>query len=100
KVVLEAGAQVIRSTVRGPTVIAAGARIEDSYVGPYSAIDSRCVIVRSEVEHAIVLADSSVTDVRRIEDSLIGKESVIRYSDRRPRAYRLMVGDHSHVSLV
>ncbi|QBI20306.1 glucose-1-phosphate thymidylyltransferase [Egibacter rhizosphaerae] len=99
KVVLEAGAQLVNSTVRGPTVIGAGARIVDSYVGPYSAIDAGCVVTRSEVEHAIILADSTVTDVQRLEDSLIGRESTVAYQPTRPRAYRLMIGDHSSVGL-
>ena len=38
EVIVEAGAQVRRSTVQGPAHIAAGAVVEDSYVGPYSSI--------------------------------------------------------------
>src|SRR5262249_2220462 len=37
KVVLEAGASLTRSVVRGPAVIGAGACIEDAYVGPYTS---------------------------------------------------------------
>ena len=40
KVVIEPGAHLERATVRGPTIIGAGSRIIDSYVGPYSAIDA------------------------------------------------------------
>ena len=100
KVVIESGAELVRSVVRGPAVIAAGARIIDSYVGPYSAVDAGCEVRASEIEHAILLADTVVTDVRRIEDSLIGRGSTVVYQEQRPRAYRLMVGDHSHVGLV
>ena len=40
------------------------------------------------------------TDVDgKIESSLIGKECVIGKSPSRPRAYKLMVGDHSRVEL-
>src|SRR5919206_914565 len=38
RVVVEAGAVLERSSVRGPAVIGAGARLVDAYVGPYSAI--------------------------------------------------------------
>src|SRR3954453_9246290 len=38
RVVIEAGAVLERSTVRGPTIIGAGSRIVDAYIGPYSAI--------------------------------------------------------------
>src|SRR3954463_1811218 len=38
RVVIEAGAHLERSTVRGPAIIGAGARLIDAYVGPYTAI--------------------------------------------------------------
>jgi glucose-1-phosphate thymidylyltransferase len=100
KVIVEPGAKIVDSTVRGPTVIGSGAVVEHSYVGPYTAIGDGCRITRSEVEHSIVLSDSTVTDVRRIEGSLIGRASEVVYQEARPRAYRLMVGDHSRVGLV
>ncbi|MDT7549632.1 MAG: glucose-phosphate thymidylyltransferase, partial [Actinomycetota bacterium] len=37
--------------------------------------------------------------VRRIEDSLIGKEVEVAPSSALPRAHRLMLGDHSKVSI-
>ena len=44
RVVIEAGATLVRATVRGPAVIGAGAHLEDCYVGPYSAIGENCVV--------------------------------------------------------
>ena len=41
RVVVEAGARVVRSSVRGPAIIGAGALIEHAYVGPYTAISRR-----------------------------------------------------------
>jgi glucose-1-phosphate thymidylyltransferase len=38
KVVIEAGAVVERSVIRGPVIIGAGARIIHAYVGPFTAI--------------------------------------------------------------
>ncbi|MGH9264352.1 MAG: glucose-1-phosphate thymidylyltransferase [Acidimicrobiales bacterium] len=99
RVVVEAGAEVIASTIRGPAIIGAGTRIEHSFVGPFTSIAERCRILRSEVEHSVVLADSRIVDIPRIEDSLIGKEAVVTRSARRPRANRFMLGDHSQVDL-
>jgi glucose-1-phosphate thymidylyltransferase len=101
RVVLEAGARLINSSVRGPAIIGAGALVEDAYVGPYSAISTGVVIRRAEVEHSIFLEDSRVEDIdARIESSLVGRGVVIARSEAKPRAYRFMVGDSSSIGLL
>ncbi|HET9691025.1 MAG TPA: glucose-1-phosphate thymidylyltransferase [Acidimicrobiales bacterium] len=99
RVVLEAGARVERSTVRGPVVIGAGTVVTDSFVGPFSAIGEMCRIERSEVEHSVIMGHSAIVGAGRIEDSLIGHHVLVDRSDARPRATRLMVGDHCQVDL-
>ncbi|MGH2856659.1 MAG: glucose-1-phosphate thymidylyltransferase, partial [Solirubrobacteraceae bacterium] len=74
RVVVEGGARLERSTVRGPAIIGAGAQLRDSYIGPYTAIGEGCAISGSEVEHSILLAGSSVSDLDgRLESSLLGR---------------------------
>jgi glucose-1-phosphate thymidylyltransferase len=99
RVVVEAGASLVRSHVRGPAVIGGGTEVVDSFVGPFTAIGARCRVERSEVEHSVVLDDSSIVDAGRIEDSLLGHHVEVTRGERRPRATRLMVGDHSQVDL-
>ena len=99
RVVVEPGAEVINSTVRGPVAIAAGARVVDSFVGPFSAIGANCVVERSEIEHSVLMNDSTVSDIARLEDSLIGSDATVRRSARKPRALRLMVGDHCQIDV-
>jgi glucose-1-phosphate thymidylyltransferase len=53
----------------------------------------------SEVEHSVVMEGSKVHDIKRLEDSLIGKDAVISRSQVRPRALRLMIGDHCQVDV-
>ena len=55
-VVVEAGARLERTTVRGPAINGADARLSDCYIGPYTAIGERCTISGAEVEHSILLA--------------------------------------------
>ncbi len=101
RVIIETGAVLERSTVRGPAVIGAGARLVDCYVGPYSAIGEDCVIERAEVEHSILLEGSSVIGLEgRMESSLLGRNVRIGRSDRQPRAYRFMVGDNSEIGIL
>jgi glucose-1-phosphate thymidylyltransferase len=99
KVVVEAGAEVVRSTVRGPASIGAGARVIDSFIGPYTAVGPGCEIISSEIEHSVVMYASRIVDIPRLEDSLIGREAVVTRSRRRPRALRLMVGDHCEIDV-
>jgi glucose-1-phosphate thymidylyltransferase len=99
RVVIEEGAQIINSRVLGPAIIGERTRIVNSYVGPFSSVASDCEIVDAEIEHSVVLQRSSITDVPRLTDSLIGREVEVSRSDRRPRALRLMLGDNSVVEL-
>jgi glucose-1-phosphate thymidylyltransferase len=101
RVVVEAGAVLERSTVRGPAIIGAGARLIDCYIGPYTAVGEGCVVERAEVEHSILLAGSSVTGLDgRMESSLLGRNVTIERSRRQPRAYRFMVGDESEIGIL
>lgn len=101
RVVVEPGARIVDSAVRGPAVIGAGAVVERAYVGPYSAISSRCVVRGAEIEHSILLEGSRIEDLdARVESSLIGRDVVIARSDAKPRAYRFMVGDSSTIGIL
>jgi glucose-1-phosphate thymidylyltransferase len=99
--VIEAGAVLERSTVRGPAIIGAGAILRDAYVGPYTAVGAGVVIDTAEVEHSILLEGSAVQGLAgRMESSLLGKNVTISRSNRQPRAYRFMVGDQSEIEIL
>jgi glucose-1-phosphate thymidylyltransferase len=100
KVVIQAGAVIERSTIRGPAIIGERTRIVDSYVGPFTSIYFDCLIDSAEIENSVVLEQSAIRDLRRIESSLIGKNVEVGRSSERPRAYRLMLGDHSRVGVI
>jgi glucose-1-phosphate thymidylyltransferase len=101
RVVIEAGAKLERSTVRGPAIIGAGAHLVDCYIGPYTAIGEGCEIERAEIEHSILLAGSSVRHLDgRMESSLLGRNVKIARGERQPRAFRFMVGDNSEIGIL
>jgi glucose-1-phosphate thymidylyltransferase len=99
RVVIERGACIVNSTVRGPVAIGARARIVDSFIGPFSAVAADCEIVRSELEHSVVMERSRIIDIPRIEDSLIGRDVEVVRSQAKPRAVRVMLGDHCRVDI-
>ncbi|MBW3577054.1 MAG: glucose-1-phosphate thymidylyltransferase [Actinobacteria bacterium] len=99
RVVLEEGAELVNSFVRGPAVIGARTRIVDSYVGPFTSIAADCTLERTEIEHSVMLEHCHVSEVNRVTDSLLGRKVEIRRSDRKPASYRFMLGDHSQVGI-
>lgn len=99
-VLIEAGARIVDSIIRGPAVIGRDASLQSCYVGPFSAIGDRCSISASEIVNSIILSDSTVDDVGAIEGSVIGKFATICHRNERPRATKLVVGDHARVELL
>ena len=101
RVVIEPGARVVRSVVRGPAIIGRGAVVENAYVGPFTALGDGVTIRGSEIEHSIILEGSSVTDIGgRMESSLLGRGARVYRATMKPHAYNLMLGDRSQVGLV
>ena len=99
EVVVEPGAEVVRSTVRGPAVIGAGTRVVDAFVGPFTSIAAGCEVERCEVEFSVLLERCIVRDVARLEGSLLGRDVEVVRTQRRPAAHRLTLGDHSRVEI-
>ncbi len=100
KVIIEPGARITRSTIRGPAIIGKNTEITDSYIGPFTAIQHNCVIRRAEIEHSIILENARIQEVdMRIEDSLIGRHVEVTKSMLKPRAYRFVLGDRSVVGI-
>ena len=58
-------------------MIGADTRIENSFIGPYSAIGDGCSVEGSEVEHSVVMDGSSIVGIARLEDSLIGSHATV-----------------------
>ncbi len=101
RVVIEAGARLERTTVRGPAVIGAGSELVDAYIGPYTAIGDNVRIRAAELEHSIVLSGSEISDLEyRIEASLIGRNVRIGRGPALPKAYRFVVGDNADVQIL
>jgi len=101
RVVVEAGARVTRSTVRGPAIIGREAVIENAYIGPFTSVGDGVTVRDSEVEHSILLEGARVSDVGgRIESSLIGRNASIYRTAAKPRAFNFMLGDRSEVGLI
>jgi glucose-1-phosphate thymidylyltransferase len=101
RVVIEEGAEIINSVIRGPAIIGEYTRIVNSYIGPFTSIYHHCEIMDSEIEHCILLEHCQIMAIdQRIEDSLIGRHVEITRSPLKPRAMRFMLGDYSKVGVL
>ncbi len=101
KVTIQQGAEIVNSRIRGPAIIGEDTRIVNSYVGPFTSIYHHVLIEDSEIEHSMVLEHSQILDIPyRIEDSLIGRRSIITRSPIKPKALKMTLGDHSHVGIL
>jgi len=100
KVRIEKGAEIRNSVIRGPVIIGDNSRIVNSYIGPFTSVYFKVTIENSEIEHSIILENSIIRDIKRIEDSLVGQNVEILKSNAKPSAYRIMVGDSSRVEVI
>jgi len=101
RVVLEPGAELVKSVVRGPAIIGERTRVVNSYIGPFTSIYHDCLIDGSEVEHSIVMENCRLHYLpQRLEDSLIGRNVELFRSPIKPKAYKMMLGDNSMVGLL
>jgi glucose-1-phosphate thymidylyltransferase len=99
-VVIEKGAKIINSVIRGPVIIGRHTIIENSYLGPFTSIGNDCEIRNSEVEFSIVLSQCQIFDVGiRIESSLLGDDVQIVRAEHRPQTHRFMIGDQGRVEV-
>jgi glucose-1-phosphate thymidylyltransferase len=99
RVVVEPGAKVSRSVIRGPAVIGQDTIVEDSLIGPNASIYYECAISGSQIEDAIIMERCRIEDVRPLCQSLLGKDVEVRRGRSAPAAHRLMLGDQSQVEV-
>ena len=101
RVILQEGARIVNSHLRGPAIVGKHTLIQNAYVGPYTSIHDNCTVTGSEIEFSIVLSNSKIADVGiRIEGSLIGYDALIVRGNESPRTHRFVIGDQSMVEVV
>ena len=98
RVQIETGSVIENSRIRGPVMIGRNCRIRDSFIGPFSTIGDGARIEGSTLQHAVLLEHCHISGVDRIEDSLIGRNVVVRSNGARG-VLRLSLGDDSEVEI-
>jgi glucose-1-phosphate thymidylyltransferase len=97
-VIVADGASVRASKLRGPVVIGPGCTVVGSTIGPDVSLEEGCTVIGSTILDSILMAGCSVTDVERLEASILGRNVDVRHSGG-DGAHRLVVGDQSRVEV-
>ncbi|RMF78845.1 MAG: glucose-1-phosphate thymidylyltransferase [Chloroflexi bacterium] len=101
RVIVERGAQIVDSVIRGPAIIGEDTVVENSYIGPFSSLYHHVTIENCEIERCIILEHSTISDLGiRLADSLIGRHVTLKRGDKKPAALRMNLGDHSRVWVI
>lgn len=96
RVSIGADTRVVRSTIRGPVVIGEGCLIQDSFIGPFTSIGDQSRVEKSVIEHSVLLAGVTISQVDRLEDSLLGRNARVSRHNRH-RSLQLLLGDDTVV---
>jgi glucose-1-phosphate thymidylyltransferase len=99
RVEIKEGAKVENSTIRGPVSIAEECQIRNSFIGPFTSIGAGTVIEDSSVSHSVILENSRIYRIERLEDSLIGTRVELKRADERFNAVKIFVGCDSSLEL-
>ena len=84
----------------GPISIADRAVLEDSFIGPYTAIGADAIVSGAEVENAMLLAGAEIRHPgARIEGSIIGERARVTRSFDLPKGLHMRLGPDSRIEL-
>jgi len=99
RVIIEEGAMIRDSVVKGPCVIGKNSQVVNAYIGPYTSIGNNCVIEGTEIEDSVIMDGSVIINAGRIVESLIGRNVKIIEANSKPKGCRFVVGDNSNIVL-
>ncbi len=99
RVTIGPGAIIKESIIRGPVIIGRDTEVFNSFIGPFTSIGNNVKISDSVIEHSVILNNSILRGIDRLEDSLIGKGTKVVKKNTHHKALRLMVGDDSSIEV-
>ena len=98
RVAIQESAKIINSTIRGPAVIGENCTIQNSFIGPYTSIGKQTTIIESSIEYSVILENTLIKGVERLEESLIGRNTNI-IKNQKHKTLKLNIGDYSEVEI-
>jgi glucose-1-phosphate thymidylyltransferase len=99
RVVIEENAIIEKSLIKGPIIIGKNCKITNSYIGPYTSIGDNCNIIDSEIEDSVIMEGTKIVGIKRIIESLVGRNAKIFMNNELPNGHKLVIGDNSEVRI-
>jgi glucose-1-phosphate thymidylyltransferase len=99
RVEIRRGTEVVASTIRGPASIAEDCRIKNSVIGPFTSIGAGTVIEDSSVENSVIMENCRLYGIKRLVDSLIGRNTEVLIGEHKSKGVSLFVGDDARIKL-
>jgi glucose-1-phosphate thymidylyltransferase len=100
RVAISPSARVSGSTLHGPVAIDDDAVVEDSFVGPYTAVGAGAVLMGTEIDNTMVLQRAEIRHPgHRIEASIIGEHASVLRSFALPKGLHMRLEPHSRITL-
>ncbi len=93
------GVKIENSTIRGPASVAENCHIKDSFIGPFTSIAAGTKVESSCIEHSVILENCFISNIERLEDSIIGRGVEVTRRGNLLKATRLFIGDDARVEL-
>jgi len=98
RVTIQETAKIINSTIRGPAIIGENCKIQNAFIGPYTSIGNNTQIIESSIEYSVILENTFIKGVERLEESLIGRNTNI-IKNQKHKTLKLNIGDYSEVEI-
>ena len=100
-IVIEKGAVIEKSIIRGPAIIGENSKLSKAYIGPFSSIGANVTIENSEVECSVIMDGATIRNLEnRIDRSILGRNVVINQINESPRTHKFVLGDQSYVQII
>ncbi|MFC1938418.1 glucose-1-phosphate thymidylyltransferase, partial [Chloroflexota bacterium] len=97
RVAVAEGVKIENSTIRGPASVAGNCHIKDSFIGPFTSIAAGTKVESSRIEHSVILENCFISNIERLEDSIIGRGANVTRRDNILKPARLFIGDDARV---
>ncbi len=100
KVMIGEGSEIFKSDIIGPVVIGKNCKIIDASLRPYTSVGNHSSIERCEIGRSVLMEKCAISGIDgAIENSLLGKNVVLRKIEGKPKTFHFIHGDHSVTEL-